>query len=361
VPPSHPPPRRPIRVLIVDDSTSAQETVRGILAQDPAIEVAGCASDGEEALRLALKAEPDCVCLDLEMPRMDGFTFLRMLMAKRPTPVVVISSRDGKQDVFRALELGALDFVRKARSDEPGERERLREELIAKVGTVRALRLNGLGDSTSGAPAAAAERAAPRQARRPDRIVAIGASTGGPNALTKLLSGMPDDLSLGYAVAQHMSGSFTRAFAERLARRTGFDVREAEPGDLLTAGRVLVAPGGKHLRLSAPSSDGPLQAELTSPAEGEKPGYCPSIDQLFASAAACMGPRVCAVVLTGMGDDGQAGVRAVKEAGGLTLAESEESAVVNGMPGSAAATGSVDEVLSLESIQARICRFAEEP
>jgi two-component system chemotaxis response regulator CheB len=336
----------PIRVLVVDDAVASQRAIVEMLRRGPDVQVVGCAQDGEEALRLALQLRPDCICLDLEMPRMDGFTFLRLLMSKLPVPVVVVSARSRKQDVFKALELGALDFVSKP--DGGGDLASIRDELVSKIATVRSLRTE----------AAAGAR---RVAGRPTRLVAIGSSTGGPAALGRVLTALPGDLPLAYAVAQHMPERFTRTFAERLARTTGLDVREAAEGDELVSGRVLIAPGGRHLRVVRSGGPlGPVIAALSSPEPGDGQRYCPSVDLLFASASEAMGSRVCAVVLTGMGNDGRRGVELVKEAGGIALAESEESAVVYGMPKEAVETGKVDAVLPLEGIVARLCRFAEE-
>ena len=347
-----------MRVLVVDDSAASQRAVSEILAEGEGVEVVGRASDGEEALRLALELEPDCICLDLGMPRMDGFTFLRLLMARRPTPVIVVSSNARKQEVFKALELGALDFVAKpTHGERPWEEElSVREELLAKIETVRALRV----ESLAGEPEEFEERgrAERRAVARPRRIVVVGASTGGPTALTRLFARLSPELPLGYAIALHMPERFTRAFAERMARRTGFEVLEAGEGDELLEGRVFVAPGGRHLKLVPERGPGsPLRAALLA-AETSVERYCPSADLLFESAAVAMPGRVCAVVLTGMGDDGRRGVEAVADSGGLALAESQESAVVYGMPQKAAATGRV-EVLTLERIAARLERFAE--
>jgi len=355
-PPSPPlNPRTPIRVLVVDDSATSQKAIADILSDEAGVKVIGEASDGEEALQLALELRPDCICLDLGMPRMDGFTFLRLLMARQPTPVLVISSNSRKQEVFKALELGALDFIAKPGQRDPGKQLVLREELLAKIATVRALRIESLGGVREDTPASGPlER---REASRARRLVVIGASTGGPTALTRLFSKLEGPLPLAYAVALHMPERFTGAFAERLSRRTGLDAREARDGEELCEGRVVIAPGGRHLRFDPPREvGGPLRMALVRPEEREE-RYCPSADLLFESAAAAMRERVCAVVLTGMGDDGCRGVRAVAEAGGLALAESPESAVVYGMPRKAAETGRV-EVLSLDGIADRLARFA---
>jgi two-component system chemotaxis response regulator CheB len=335
-----------IRVLLVDDSGPTRAEVARILEASCGAEVVGAAGDGEQALREAERLRPELILLDLQMPRMDGFTFLRLLMARQPTPVVVISAQSRKTDVFKALELGALDFVPKP--DHGAPLEALREPLVEKCGLVRSLRIENLarGDDARRAPGEG----------EPAGVVAIGASTGGPAAIQRLLSTLSADLPLAFVVAQHMPERFTAAFAERLARTTPFVASEAADADVVAAGRVLVAPGGRHLEVRR-GTDGVLRTRILLPAALPAARYCPSADVLFDSVAAAVGSRGCALVLTGMGKDGRAGVRAVKRAGGLTLAESADSAVVYGMPQAAAESGAVDEVLALPAIADRIRRF----
>jgi len=338
--------RRTVRAMVVDDSDQGARLVAEILQGDPGVTVVSRPTDGDTALQEAMRLRPDAIFLDLQMPRMDGFTFLRILMDRQPTPVVVVTSRGSKADVFRALELGALDFV--VRPAEPAALDDFRDELLARIRMVQALRLDSLERR-----AAEARREEPAP---PARLAVIGASTGGPPALQRLLRELPGDLPLAVLVAQHMPERFTRTFAERMGRTSPYRVTEAEDGDAVTAGRVLVAPGGRHLALERGAKS--LRVRVLEPFEAAGRRYCPSIDLLFESAAQAMGNRVCAVVLTGMGNDGRQGVEAVKAAGGLTLAESEDSAVVYGMPEEAIATGGVDEVLKLEEMAQRIGRFA---
>lgn len=340
------PPRRPIRVMVVDDSERNGKLVADILESERDVVVVSRPTDGEQALAEALRLRPDAVCLDLQMPRMDGFTFLRILMDRRPTPVLIVTSRGSKADVFRALELGAIDFV--VRPSESGALPDFREDLLSLIRMVKGLRFEA---RRRRAPAARAE-----DNRLPARLAVVGASTGGPPALQRLLSELPGDLSLAVLVSQHMPERFTRTFAERLGRRCAYRVTEAEDGDAVVAGRVFVAPGGHHLSLEG----GPrgLRARVLGPSEVGGRRYCPSIDLLFESAARALGERVCGLVLTGMGDDGRMGIEAVKAGGGLTLAESRQSAVVFGMPEQAIATGRVDEVLDLEHLAQRLARFA---
>jgi two-component system chemotaxis response regulator CheB len=338
---------RPIRVLLVDDSDASRAALSRVLDLEGGVAIVGAARDGEEALREALRLEPDVVFLDLQMPRMDGFTFLRLLMARRPTAVVVVSSQSRRADAFKALELGALDFV--AKPDGGASYDTIAAALLEKCALLRALR-----------PANLVPRPGPRvpvphvaALAEPRRVVAIGASTGGPQALQRLLSELPPDVPAGFVVAQHMPERFTAAFAERLSRKTPFSVQEAASGDVVATGRVLVAPGGRDLEVRRDAA-GTLRAEVVAAGGGPSP----SVDRLLVTVAQALGPRACGVVLTGMGQDGRAGVGAIRRAGGLTLAESEQTAVVYGMPHAAAESGSLDELLPLDRIADRIARFA---
>jgi two-component system chemotaxis response regulator CheB len=339
---------KPVRVLLVDDSDASRDAVGRILEGSGGVVIVGAARDGEQALREVLRLEPDLVFLDLQMPRMDGFTFLRLLMARRPTPVVVVSSQSRRSDAFKALELGALDFVAKPDGDAPFDT--IAAALVEKCELLRALRPRNLAPPPPGAIAARGAAPLPE----PLRVVAIGASTGGPQALQRLLAALPGDLPVGYVVAQHMPERFTAAFAERLARTTPFSAQEASDGDLVAEGRVLVAPGGSDLEVRR-DARGTLRAAVLA-AAGPR-GHAPSVDRLLASVAEALEERACGVVLTGMGDDGRAGVSAIKGRGGLTLAESQETAVVYGMPQAAAESGALDELLPLDLLAERIARF----
>jgi two-component system chemotaxis response regulator CheB len=324
-----------------------------MLSAAPGLAIAGVARDGEEALKKALQLAPDLVVLDLQMPRLDGFTLLRLLMAQRPTPVLVLSSLSRRSDVFKALELGALDFVPKPEG--PLGLESVREELVEKCLTLGALRVDATAASATPPPIRAG--AAGLAAAEPDRLLAIGASTGGPQALQRLLSALPGDLPVAVLIAQHMPEKFTAAFAERLAGTCPFSVQEAQDGDLVAAGRVLVAPGGRDLELRRDAT-GLLRAVVAEPSTLGPRRPCPSVDRLLAAAARLLGARVCGLVLTGMGTDGREGAAAVRRAGGLVLAEASETAVVYGMPQAAAAAGAVDELLPLPQLAPRVARFA---
>jgi two-component system chemotaxis response regulator CheB len=331
---------RQIRVLVIDDSAFSRRTITRMLERSPLVEVVDWARDGEEALRKALDTELDLITLDLEMPRMDGFTFLRILMAKKPTPVMVISGQAGDQNVFKALDLGAVDFLAKPSMRATQELDTIEQELIRKVHSIRQLRIDKVRDRIGHAPTLERRH---KPAGRGPRLVAIGSSTGGPTALMQIFGAFPEPPDCAFVVSQHMPEGFTRGFAERLDRMTQLDAREAEEGDALESGVILVAPGGKHLEFEA--RRGSPRVHLVAREPSDK--YAPSVDRMFLSASKHFGTDLLAIVLTGMGDDGRIGVQAVKRAGGNVVVESEETAVIFGMPQQALRAGSVDAVLPL--------------
>ena len=322
-----------IRVLVVDDSAHGRREIAELVSEAPDIEIVGNATDGEDGLKKATQLEPDVVTLDLEMPRLDGYAFLRLLMASAPTAVIVISSYAHRSDVFKALELGALDFVAKPRRRGAEEEEaRLRDELVEKIRAVRLLR-----------PAA---RRRDLRAQQSALVIGIGSSTGGPPAVQRILESLSAEPSPVVLIAQHMPAMFTRAFAERLDRIGAYTVTEARDGEALVPGHAYVAPGGRQLWVQR--RKGKLETRVRLPAGGEK--HAPSADVLFHSLAETAGPRALGVVLTGMGSDGAAGAVALHRAGGQVWAESERSAVIFGMPKEAIATGAVLKVLALDEI-----------
>ena len=337
----------PIRVLVIDDSAFSRRTIVRMLEKSPLIEVVGWARDGEEALKKALELSLDLITLDLEMPRMDGFTFLRIIMSRKPTPVMVISGRGGDQDVFKALDLGAVDFVAKPTPRATPELATIEQELIRKVHAIRQLRIDKLRHQISSAPSLARQSAGAKLA---SRVVAIGASTGGPSALMQLFGAFAEAPSCAFFVAQHMPAGFTQGFAERLNRLTNLRAREARDGDEPEAGTILVAPGEHHLEFEV--KEGRVVTLLAPRTHTDK--YAPAVDRMFESAAKHFGSDLLAVVLTGMGDDGRRGVQAVKDHGGRVIAESEETAVIFGMPQRAIRTGFVDAVFPLSEIATAI-------
>jgi two-component system chemotaxis response regulator CheB len=338
-----------IRVLVIDDSAFSRQAITRMLGTSPLVEVVGVARDGEEALRKTFELEPDLITLDLEMPKMDGFTFLRIVMGKRPTPVMVISGRAGEEDVFKALDLGAVDFIAKPKPHAAPELVDIEQELIRKVHAIRELRIEKVRDRLSAMPAAVSREAKVAETTTPP-VVVIGSSTGGPAALMQIFGAFSEAPPCSFLVAQHMPEGFTRGFAERLDRLTPLRAFEARGGESPTPGTILVAPGGSHLELESIGRS--VVTRVVPPTTGDK--YTPSVDRLFSSAAKCFGREVLAVVLTGMGDDGRRGVRAVKNGGGNVIAESENTAVIFGMPQQAIRTGAVDQVLSLGDIATAI-------
>lgn len=334
-------PTSPIRVLVIDDSAYSRQAITRMLRNSPLVEVVGVARDGEEALRKALLLEPDLITLDLEMPRMDGFTFLRIVMARKPTPIIVISGRSGEEDVFKALELGAVDFIAKPTPRAAPELVNIEQELIRKVHAVRDLRIEKVSKRIASAPQI--QRSERSATGTTQRVVVIGSSTGGPAALMQIFGAFAEPPSCAFLVAQHMPSGFTRGFSERLDRLTPFRALEAEGGETPAPGTILIAPGGYHLELEG--REGGPRTRIVRGTPKDK--YTPSVDRLFESAAKHYGSDVLAIVLTGMGDDGRQGVVEVKNAGGRVIAESESTAVIFGMPQQAIRTGAVDLVLPL--------------
>jgi two-component system chemotaxis response regulator CheB len=343
-------PDRRIRVLVVDDSAFNRQTIAQILEADPGLLVVGRAADGEEALAKVFQLQPDVITLDLEMPKMDGFQLLRLVMAQRPTPVIVISGLSSRENVFRALELGALDFVAKPSQKTTPELRSIEGELRRKIELVTQLRMVSLSDRAAKRAMGTVTGPIPILApvpvaagAPPERVLAIGASTGGPPAIQQVLTGLDRNLPISILITQHMPPKFTATFAERLARVTAWRVEEARGGETLTAGQVLVAPGGHSLTVRREGAAVRTEVLPASPDDL----FIPSVDRMFTTAAAALGDRLVAVVLTGMGSDGVRGARAVRAAGGRLIAESRESAVVFGMPQEVIAAGLCDEVLAL--------------
>ena len=350
----------PLRVLVVDDSAFNRKSIADILISSTEIEVVGKAADGDEALRLVTALKPHVITLDLEMPRMDGFTFLRILMSKMPTPVVVVSSYSQKENVFKALELGALDFVAKPDRQSDADLSTIRDELLAKVLLTRSLRPAALFgprptfESLSGVRSDPPRT--PGMANPPRNVVAIASSTGGPTALMEIFSKLPRRSVNTHLVAQHMPDKFTRTFAERLDRRSHLKVTEAQDFDSVAQGTVFVCPGRKCMELEL-GTTGVERLRVVQPVSTDR--YVPSADRLLKSVAKIAGRRAVGVILTGMGDDGVDGARAILRAGGMVIAESDATAVVYGMPGSAVRAGAVTRSLPLPEIVDALCALGE--
>ncbi|HXN06430.1 MAG TPA: chemotaxis response regulator protein-glutamate methylesterase [Nitrospiria bacterium] len=355
-----------IKILVVDDSPFARQTISGMVAEAPHMEVIGTAANGLEAIRFIEHALPDIITLDIEMPEMNGFTFLNWLMKNRPLPVLVVSSRTDSQNVFKALDLGALEFIGKPTARASQETQRMKDELINKLEIIAKVSPDRIKSRT---PLQTEALSPPPSRKRIESekggqdlsrplnfpkkegsgrpaIVIIGASTGGPAALQTLISGLPADFPLPVVVVQHMPAHFTESFAQRLNAMGKLKVKEAQEGDILTAGTVFVAAGGKHLIARKSGNDKVLHLKEVE----EKDRYIPSVDMTMKSIAGIYGGEALGVILTGMGSDGSEGLKEIKEKGGTILAESEETAVVFGMPRVPIQMGIVDWVLPIHKM-----------
>jgi two-component system chemotaxis response regulator CheB len=348
--------KRKIRVLIVDDSAVARRSIRDALSQDPEIEVVDVACDAYVAREKILKLDPDVITLDLEMPRMDGLTFLRILNEHHPLPVVVISSLtpQGSVKAMEAMDAGALDVIAKPNGSQSlGE---VAHHLAYHVKAAARAHRRPLGWETSAAALPPVTKTVPASEFSPRRVILIGASTGGVEALRFLLPRLPDGLP-PIAVVQHIPANFSRLMAERLNELCPFEVREAAEGDVLRPGLCLVAPGDFHLAL-VPYGRG-FRARLT---QSPPVHHCrPAVDVLFRSAAEHAGAQAVAALMTGMGSDGARGLQALRAAGARTLAEHEDSCVVYGMPQAAIKLGVVDHVVTLEQMPQAILQALAQP
>jgi two-component system chemotaxis response regulator CheB len=343
---------QPIRVLVVDDSPLVRRTLEVLLGAEPGIQVVGTAADGIDALVKIRALRPDVVTLDVLMPRLDGLKVLACAMREFPVPVLMLSSltQEGAEVTLQALDLGAVDFIDKTALLSRGDATAIGGELIAKVRTAAAVDPARLGRRGSPAGAAAESPVAALPQGGGADLVVVGASTGGPPALYRLIPALPGDFPAAVVVIQHIPAAFTRPLAQRLDAAGALSVREAEHGDRPRPGEVLVAPGGQHLRI-VPGDAGPAVHIGPAP-EGAL--YRPSVDVAMQSAAELFGARAAGVLLTGMGNDGAWGMWAIRSSGGHTIAESEESCVVYGMPRAAVEMGAAAEVAPLERIAGRI-------
>jgi two-component system, chemotaxis family, protein-glutamate methylesterase/glutaminase len=337
------------RVLIVDDSFFMRAAIKKALEADPRFEVIAVAKDGREGVDKVIALGPDVVTMDFNMPVMDGIRAVREIMARRPTPVVMLSAHtvEGARETFDALAAGAVDFLTKPSGEVSADLERLAPRLIAKLLEA----------------AQAAPRPAPPPPPRPrsmtpgatwpgtgPRVVVIGISTGGPAALSQLLPQLPGDLGLALLVVQHMPAQFTQTLAERLDAQCAIEVREAREGDRPRQALALIAPGDHHLDVG--------DAGKLHVVNGPEVNNCrPSVDVTMKSAARVFGRRSVGLLMTGMGRDGAEGMAAIKAAGGVTLAQDRGSSVIWGMPKAAIETGAADEVVALSDLAARLVRL----
>jgi two-component system chemotaxis response regulator CheB len=342
-----------IRVLIIDDSAYSRQTIKKMLESDSHIEVAGIASDGIDAMAKTLRLSPDLITLDLEMPEMDGFSFLRWLMKNRPTPVIIVSSYSDSRTVFKALEFGAADFIAKPPRMGSNEFGKLEKDLLRKVKGIKDFRIDKLSRNLELLSAESTEKFSTDKPTNIIEAVAIGSSTGGPAALKIILTKLPADFPAGVAISQHMPKGFTESFAERLNGISKVCIKEAADGDELERGRVLVCPGGFHMTFK--KNGRKIVAVIKEPKSTDK--YVPSVDIMMSSIAEIYGRKAMGIVLTGMGNDGRAGMLEIKKRGGYTIAESADTAVVYGMPSEVIKAGAAERVLPLPEIPAEMIKL----
>ncbi len=337
----------------MDDSAFLRSTIARLLIADPTFAVAGYAADGQEAVDRTLELQPDVITMDVEMPRMDGLQAVQAIMAQRPTPIVMLSvyTRQGAATTIEALAKGAVDFVSKPQRGPADDLDGVREELKQKL--LHAARAN---PRVLGAAALSAQDAPPNEPRvsgpaprLASKVVVIGASTGGPAALTFLLPSLPANLGAGVLIVQHMPAGFTKALADRLNAVSQMEVREAQAGEPVIEGAVLIAPGSYHMLVGSSRKIG---LSLDPPVHSVRP----SVDVLMSSVAAVYGRSAVGVVLTGMGHDGTAGAAEIKAAGGQVIVQDAASSVIAGMPESVIQSGTADAVVPLHDMPWRIQR-----
>lgn len=346
-----------IRVLIIDDSALVRNLLKRILEKDPQIKVVGSAADAYIAREKIKKLHPDVLTLDVEMPKMDGITFLGNLMRLHPMPVVMVSSltTKGAEATLQALELGAIDFVGKPQGELDGSLETVGEEIIHKVKTAAKANIRAAGRGRSSVPLSVEEKQTvdaviPAASRRQaggvlPPLLAIGASTGGTEAIKDVLVDLPRDMP-AIVITQHIPPGFSTAFTQRMDRLATLTVHEAVEGQQILPGHVYIAPGAQHLLVAR--NDKGYYCKLSDGPRVNR--HKPSVDVLFRSVAQTAGRNATGVILTGMGDDGARSLLEMREAGARTIAQDEESSVVWGMPGAAVKHGAAEQVLPLEKI-----------
>ena len=344
-----------IRVLVVDDSALMRQLITEILQQDSAIEVVGAAADPFVARDKILALQPDVLTLDVEMPRMYVLTFLEKLMVGHPMPVVMLSSltESGCQTTLRALELGAIDFITKPKLDVVAGLDDLAADIIDKVKNAATARVQRRARTERPLVSGPKPPVSSALINSTHKVIAIGTSTGGTEALMEVLPAFPPDAP-GTVVVIHMPEGFTATYAERLDRHCRVRVKEAESGDRILPGHVLLAPGNHHLEVVRSGATYSVRVSSGPPVNRHRP----SVDVLFRSCAKYLGSNAVGAILTGMGNDGAAGMAEMHGAGGYTVAQNEATCVVFGMPREAVAAGGVDDVVPLQQIASRILKAA---
>jgi two-component system, chemotaxis family, protein-glutamate methylesterase/glutaminase len=346
------------KVLIVDDSAYTRQTMKNILQEVSGLEVVGIASDGIDAMAKTMRLKPDIITLDFEMPEMDGFSFLRWLMKERPTPVIMVSSHADSRTVFKALELGAVDFIAKPTRRASVELQTIGKDLIMKIRGIKNIRLDILSKNLELLVNEKKMRVPESRKKQPEiDIVGIGSSTGGPAALQIILTRLPADFPAAMVISQHMPKGFTGPLSERLDKLSQLKIKEAEEDDLIRKGTVYICPGGFHLGIARKK-----QRPVIALKEGKLADrYTPSVDYMLTSIGENYEAGSVGVILTGMGNDGSQGLMEIKAKGGYTIAEAESSAVVFGMPAEAIKAGAVNSVLPISEIPSEIIRVVNNP
>lgn len=347
-----------IRVLVVDDSAFMRKVISEMLDTD-SIEVIATARNGEDALKKLEEYEPDLITLDVEMPKMDGLEFLRKIMPERSLPVIMLSTLTNENDTttIEALELGAVDFIPKPSGSISLDIDKVEEKLIEKVKVAAECNIENcntkktnLTDTNQSTTFSREDRRLNRESKNDDEVVIIGASTGGPKALKEVMTKISSDFSIGILVVQHMPPNFTASLAQRLDRLSQIKVKEAEEGDMIKPGQALLAPGDYNMLVTK-------GGKITLSQNKKLHNVRPAIDLTMESAVKYYGSQTLGVVLTGMGKDGTRGLKAIKSAGGYTIAQDEKTSVVYGMPRSAYEAGVVNSVKPLPQISDEIVRL----
>jgi two-component system, chemotaxis family, protein-glutamate methylesterase/glutaminase len=346
-----------IRVLIADDSAFMRKMLSDILSSDSAVEVAGIAKDGAEAVKKAREIRPDVITLDIEMPNMNGLEALKTIMDERPTPVIMISATtyDGAHETFKCLEYGAFDFIQK-----PGGKSislnmfEIGNELLRKVKSAAQHKPGIIGrlKGISRIPVKLGSHKASK-----DHIVVIGSSSGGPPTLAKLVPQLPTGLPAPVIFVQHMPAGFTTSFAERLNQLSPLKIKEAKEGDIIVPGQGYLAPGGYHLELYEKTVEGKKVKAVNLTEDPPVNFVRPAVDVTMFSVAELYRQNTIGVILTGMGSDGAQGMKFIKDAGGRTIAQDRETSIIYGMPKAAADIGAADEISPLDEIPAKIVRM----
>jgi len=352
------------RILIVDDSSFMRMAIRSVLSKDPSFDIVGTAADGIEGVEKAIALKPDLITMDVEMPRMDGISALKQIMAKAPTKVIMVSTltNEGAKATFEALEAGALDYIPKNVTDSTDAQNIFRQELIRKVKEAIASRIHRVPGAafTQLRSTAAIIPVSPRPKLskfigKKIQYVGIGASTGGPVALQEVLSRIPVNFPYGIMVGIHMPKAFTGPYADRLNAKCSMTIREAVDGDILKPGLALVAPGGMHTTLVRQGTHVVVKTKPIS--DYPQYVYIPSVDLMMSSMAEATAGAMLGVILTGMGSDGFKGMQLLKQKGGVTIAQDEATSTIYGMPKACVDGGVADEVLPLGQIGFEISKF----